>query len=318
MKKYYLLYFIMLLHTRGMAQSYMHYTMFMYNKLLYNPAYAGSRDITSFNATYRDQWDGISGAPKTINLTVDGAAGNYMKPFRKVALGVSISNEKIGVESNTSVMSYYAYRIRLRKSTLSFGLQGGANLYSARYDKLSPHQLNDPNLVVNVKSAFLPNFGTGVWWSGSNFYTGLSVPSLLQNYYDKNEKVINGKKAMEVRTYYLAGGYTYTASETIKLQPQVMMRYAGNGSYKLPFNCDINLSAIAYNRILFGATYRTDKSFEAILHVQATKNVNIGYSFDYMLSGLNGYNNGTHELVIGFDLVKDNSKFITPRFIKTF
>jgi len=50
-----------------------------------------------------------------------------------------------------------------------------------------------------------------------------------------------------------------------------MMRYAINSDYRLPFNCDINLSAIALDRFLLGFTYRTDKSFEGIVHVQATK-----------------------------------------------
>ena len=315
---YFVLGMLLLLPVCGFAQSDTHYTMFMYNKLLYNPAYAGSRNLTSINADYRDQWDGINGAPKTINLTVDGPVGSYMKPFRKVAVGVSFAREKVGVESNTDMMAYYAYRIQLEKTVLSFGLQGGAKLYSAQYGNLNPHQLNDPNLALNVKSAMLPNAGAGVYWSGDNFYAGLSVPSILQNYFDKNEKTVNNIKAREIRSYYLNGGYVFPVSESISLQPQVIARYAKNAAYSLPLNCDVNLSAIIQDRLLVGATYRTDKSVEAIIHVQATRNINIGYAYDYMLSGLNGYNGGSHELVVGFDIVKDNFKYITPRFIKTF
>ena len=56
--KWYFLSLILLLPWCLHAQSDQHYTMFMYNKLLYNPAYAGSRDVTSVNGVYRGTMDG--------------------------------------------------------------------------------------------------------------------------------------------------------------------------------------------------------------------------------------------------------------------
>lgn len=309
---------LLLLPTAVIAQSDQHYTMFMYNKIMYNPAYTGSRDATSVNALYRDQWDGINGAPKTINLSVDGLVGSYMKPVRKYGVGLSITNEKLGVESNSVIKAYYAYRIFLSQSVLSLGLSGGINLYSAAYSKLNLYQQNDPNFASNLRNAMLPNFGAGAYWSGDNYYAGLSVPNLLEDYYDKHEVKLNNKLARQIRAYYLGGGYVYAVNEIMKLEPQLLARYAINGDYKLPFNCDINVSAIAYDRLLVGFTYRTDNSFEVILHVQATKKLNIGYAYDYLLSALNGYNGGSHELVVGWDFVKDNSKYQTPRFIRKF
>lgn len=297
------------------AQSDQHYTMFMYNKLLYNPAYVGSRDVMQVNGVYRDQWDRIDGAPKTFSASIDGPVGNYMKPFRSVAVGFSISNEKAGVENNTNLRAYYAYRIPFRKTVVSFGLSGGAALYSANYSALNLNQQNDPNFAYNIRSAMLPNFGAGVYWSGNNFYAGLSIPNLIQNHFDKNERTITAK---QIRGYYASGGYVYELNETIKLEPQVLVRYAANAEYRLPLNCDFNMSAIIYDRLLVGLTYRTDKSIEGIVHIQATKKINIGYAYDYLVSGLNGYNGGTHEIVVGFDITKDNPKYQTPRFIKKF
>lgn len=307
--------FLLALPFNSFAQSDQHYTMFMYNKLLYNPGYAGSRDVISCNAVYRDQWDKINGAPKTINVSIDAPVGTYMKPFRKVAVGFSLNNEKLGVENNTNLRAYYAYRIQLKKTVLSFGLAAGGALYSAKYSDLSLHNTNDPNFNNNISNSFLPNVGAGVYWSGDKFYAGLAVPNMLQNYYDRKELVLTAK---QIRGYYLGGGYLFKINDNIVLQPQVLMRYATNAKYKLPFNCDINVSAITYDRILIGVTYRTDKSIEAIVHVQATRKINIGYAYDYMMSGLQGYNGGTHEIVLGYDMIRDNAKFYTPRFIKKF
>lgn len=317
-KRYCLLLFICLQSLGIYAQSDQHYTMFMYNKLLYNPAYAGSRDMASVNVNYRKQWSAISGAPQTLNCSFDAPVGNYMKPFRHVAVGFTVANEKAGVEDNTAIRGYYAYRIRFSKSVLSLGLSGGINLYSARYSDLSLANTNDPNFTNNIKNEMLPNFGAGVYWSGENFYCGASVPNLLQNDFDKNEIKVGPNIAQQVRGYYLGGGYVFTVSDVIKLEPQLLTRYAVDNIHKLPFNCDINLSAIAYDRLLLGATYRTDKSVEGVVHFQVTKNLNVGYAYDYIMSGLNGYSGGTHEFVVGYDFVKDYSRFLTPRFIKRF
>lgn len=307
-----------LCYTGAVAQTEPHYTMFMYDKLLYNPAYAGSRDVTSVNADYRDQWTGINGAPKTVNVTLDGPVGSYMAPFRSVALGISIDNEQLGVENNTDLKAYYAYRIKLSKSVLSFGLEAGAKIYSANYSALNPYQQNDPNLTHNINNELLPNFGAGVYWSGDKFYAGLSIPNLLENYYDKNKTGIDNVASREIRGYYLNAGYVYTVNDILKLQPQFILRYSGDGSYQLPVNCDLNISAILYDRLMFGVTYRTDNSVEGIVHIQATKNLNIGYAYDYLMSALEGYAGGSHEIVVGYDFIRDNSKYTTPRFIKSF
>jgi len=306
----------LLLPYYGFAQNEAHFTMFMYNKLLYNPAYAGSRDVTSVNADDRDQWNNINGAPKTLNLTADGPVGSYMGTFRKVALGISLSSEQIGVEKNTNLMAYYAYRIKFKNSVLSFGLSGGGKLYSANYSELNPYQQYDPNLTNNIKNEFLPNFGAGVYWSADRFYAGFSVPNLLEDYYDKIK--INDEESREIRGYYLNCGYVFTATDIIKIQPQILARYSGDAGYSLPVNCDFNVSVIAYDRLMFGLTYRTDKSFEGIVHVQATRNINVGFAYDYLASGLNGYSGGTYEVVVGYDFVRDNSKYAPPRFVRTF
>jgi len=299
------------------GQSYPHYTMFMFNKLIYNPGYAGNKDLTTVNAYYRNQWTGINGAPKTMSVTVDGPVGSYMKPFRHVALGLGISNESLGVVSNTNINAYYAYRILLGKTVLSLGLQAGVSLYNARYSDLNPYQQNDQALTQNIKNAVLPNFGPGIYWSGSNFYVGAGIPGLLENYYDKDHQV-NNEQSRQLRSYYLGGGYVFSLSENVKLEPQVFGRYAGNDNYNLPFNADMNVSFILYDRLLLGATYRTDRSMEGIIHFQALKNINIGYSYDYTISALNGYNSGSHEITLGFDFIKDHNKYVNPRFVKSF
>jgi type IX secretion system PorP/SprF family membrane protein len=312
------LFVALMLPVFAMAQSYPHYTMFMFNKLIYNPAYAGNKNLTTINAMYRSQWTGIDGAHKNYAVTIDGPLGNYMKPFRRVALGLGINNEKIGVTDNTNVNAYYSYRIPLEKTVLSFGLQAGVSVYNARYKDLNPFDMNDKVLATNVDNALLPNAGVGVYWTGDNFYVSASVPNLLQNYYDKDQKGLVNDGGRQIRSYFLGGGYVFTLSDHMKLEPQALIRYAGNSAYNLPVNADVNLSAIFYDRLMIGATYRTDKSVEGIINIQATKNISVGYSYDWTVSELQQYARGSHEITLGFDFVRDVNKYVNPRFIKSF
>ncbi|WP_018342663.1 PorP/SprF family type IX secretion system membrane protein [Cytophaga aurantiaca] len=322
MKNFVLLLFTFTLIGICKGQNYPHYTMFMFNKLLYNPAYAGNKGLTTINVYGRRQWTGIDGAPTGGSVTIDGPIGSYMKAFRPVAAGFSVNSEKAGIVTNTNLMAYCSYRIKLNThTTLSFGLQAGTTLYSADYSKLNPMDQNDPtiNYSRDVSNVPLPNFGTGVYLSGKNYYAGLGIPFLVQNRYDKNSFNSNSDiYGKQVRTYFLSGGYIFTISPVVKLEPQVLMRYAVNDMYKLPFNADLNLSCFFYERFMIGATYRTDKSIEGVLFMQITNNVCIGYAYDYALSDLRTYNNGTHEFTVGFDFIKDKNKYMNPRFIKLF
>lgn len=309
----------LLLPVAGFSQNYPHYTMFMFNKLIYNPAYAGSRDVLSVNASYRDQWTGIDGAPTDAMVSVDAPVGSKTKDFHPVALGLYVNKETQGPLTNTTIATNYAYRIKFEKSTLSLGLQAGVALYSAQYGGLNPLDKNDPLLTSDIKNAVLPNFGTGAYWYGKQFYVGLSCPNILEDYFDKHEPTYtNGEKAREVRGYFLNGGYTFPVSENFAVLPQALIRYTADGKYSIPVNTDLNLSVIFYQRFMLGATYRTDGSIEGIVHIQVAKRLNIGYSYDYTLSGLSPYAKGTHELTVGFDFIRDIRDYINPRFVSNF
>jgi type IX secretion system PorP/SprF family membrane protein len=291
----------------------------MYNKLIYNPAYAGSRDVLSINGSYRNQWAGIDGAPTNAMISVDAPIGSQLKEFKPVALGLLINKETQGPVINTTIATNYAYRIKLENSTLSFGLQAGVALYNAQYGGLNPLDKNDPLLATDIKNAILPNFGTGVYWSNKKFYLGLSCPNILEDYFDKNEQTYaSGQKAAEVRGYFLSGGYTLPVSEHVALLPQAIVRYTADGKYQVPVNTDLNLSAIFYQRFLLGATYRTDGSIAGVVHMQVAKRLNIGYSYDYAVSDLSPYAKGTNEITVGFDFIRDIRDYADPRFISNF
>ena len=70
MKKTILVILILLIAIKTNAQQDPQYTQYMYNMNVINPAYAGSSDATSIGILYRDQWEGLDGAPKTGTMNV--------------------------------------------------------------------------------------------------------------------------------------------------------------------------------------------------------------------------------------------------------
>lgn len=314
-----------LLPLRASAQSDGHYTMFMFNKLYYNPGYAGVKELTTINATYRDQWAEMPGAPKNFNFSIDAPVGKHTRLFRPVAVGLSLNNEQIGVEKITTAMGNYAYRIAMKNGVLSAGLRGGVKLYGASYDKLDLAHKNDPNFQGNITNLVLPNFGAGVFWSAKDeehrdrYYAGLSIPMLLQNHYGENTQN-NSVLAKEIRTGYLSGGYIFHTGATspFTFTPQTIIRFLGNFNYRLPISCDLNITASYQDRLMLGITYRTDRSVEFIAHLQIMRELNIGYAYDYSFSPLSPYLGQTHELTVGFDIIKIKAKYPNPRFIRSF
>src|SRR5688572_30014773 len=100
------------------------YTHYMYNTLMVNPAYAGSRDALSVTALHRSQWVNFNGSPITQTVTAHGPLSN-----EHVGLGIAVMNDKIGPTNNTGVFGQFAYILKLNdRSKLSLGVSAGVNI----------------------------------------------------------------------------------------------------------------------------------------------------------------------------------------------
>ena len=125
-----------------MAQQRPLQSLYMFDPLLLNPAYAGNQVQLSTTAIYRNQWVNLDGAPKTFTATAHTG-------FRKIRAGVGfiLSNDQIGIHNDVGFYGCYSYKIPItKKSTLAFGLQGGFNNLRSDYNKLILKNTGDPNL----------------------------------------------------------------------------------------------------------------------------------------------------------------------------
>ncbi len=291
------------------AQQMPMYTHYMYNTLVINPAYAGSRDALTVTALHRSQWVGFEGAPTTQTLTLHAPLTN-----QKIGLGLAVMNDKIGPINNSAVSANFAYMMQLnRSSKLALGLSGGVNMFKANLSKLNLDQQNDPIYLNNINNKITPDFGFGAYYSRERFYTGVSVPNLLQNTYsnvkDAKGTTVEGK---EQRHYFLIAGTMLKLGSNLAFKPTTLVKVTSG----VPIQADLTAAFVISDVFLLGAMFRSNDAIGVLVGFDIAKQLHLGYSYDWSY-GLKSstYNNGSHEIVLRYDFLLNNKKQIhSPRY----
>lgn len=291
--------FIILSFSKGLAQSYPLFSQYMRNGLAFNPAYAGSKEAFTASLVYRQQWSGFDGAPKTQVFSAHAPLKSD-----KVALGLLAYNDVYGVTKNTGVFANYAYRIHLKKGILSLGVKGGVYMQSENLNEVITDQANDPVFPGNAEKVTVPNFGAGLFYYGEKFYTGFSIPGFLSS---RAGEIYH---SFSNYNFMLTSGALFSLSRNIKFSPSLLLNYS------FPSNIQLDLTGnMVFSDILWiGGSWRMqDNSIVGMVQFQITPQIGIGYSFDYSLGDLNKFNNGSHEIMIVWEL-RYEVKASNPRY----
>jgi type IX secretion system PorP/SprF family membrane protein len=284
------------------AQQDAMYSQYMFNYLLVNPGYAGSRDVLSVTGMYRTQWAGIEGSPNTTTFSADMPLAN-----ERMGLGLTLFKDKIGVEANTGFYGSYAYRVRLtQRGTLSFGANLGLTQYSADLANVTTGQGNDPSFSSNI-SEMNPNFGFGMFYSTDKFYASVSLPHILNN---KLGDLSGLDQSLLKRHYFLGAGFVFPVSPNIKLKPSTLVKIVEGA----PIQGDFNLNAWYVDKIGLGVSYRTGDAVVVMAEFQATTGLRFGYAYDITTTQLSNYAGGTHEMMVRYEFATLKKKIVTPRY----
>ena len=294
---------LLLYSTISYAQFEPQFTQFMFNEMFINPAYAGSRKCLSVAGTYRNQWVGMEGAPKTQTFSMHSPINK-----RRIALGFSLMNEEIGVTSDLSFFGTYAYRIPIGKGSFSMAANGGLIYHQEKLPELNVGTFGD-YAFMGVPRLTAPNAGFGTWFNTDDWYVGLSVPRMLQNRVDPATGRPLNKINVEIWHYYLMGGYVFPLNDILDLRTTCMVK-AVSGA---PVLADIGAHLRFYKHFWLGGSYRTADSWSALFQLQVNKQLRIGYSYDYTLTELRNFNSGTHEITLGIDFSLDKVKEVSMR-----
>lgn len=302
------------------SQQPLSFNQYMFNTMLINPAYAGSREVFTASAIARKQWVGINGAPSVQSLSANS-------PLRRSrsSMGFNIQNESFGVTNRTGLYYNYAYRIKVADGRggignrgrgpgigkLAFGMSAGFDLRYSNWSEVSTSDpLNaDPEFYFDSGMKFEPNFGAGLFFNNKQYYAGISVPRFLL--WSDNPKEQNTELSVRLGdiAYYLNAGAVFDIDYNLKIRPSFLLKWLPNSS----FQADLNANFIYKERYTLGIIYRTNNSIAALVQIYFTRQFSFGYSYDYTFSQLQGFNSGSHEILLqyefGFNIKSSNPRY---------
>ena len=263
----------------GFAQQDAAYTQYMYNTMSINPAYAGSRGRLSINALYRAQWIGVDGAPTSQTFNVSSPI------TKRVGLGVSIVNDEIGngTTKETDFGGVFSYTIPVNDNAkIAFGLKAGGRFLNVDFNRL---RNLDPSIsldVPNIDNKFSPNFGVGAFYHTERFYTGLSVPNILETKYFGDSNGNSSNVRSDKMHFYLISGYVFNLNSNVLFKPTILYKVI-QGS---PMSLDVSANFFINYKFRMGVAYKLNASFSGLFGFDLSDQFMIGIAYDNAPSGL--------------------------------
>jgi len=313
MKKLVIIFSLTLLAYSASAQRDALYSQFMFNRLIINPGYSGSRDAMTLTLLNRYQWVGFGdGAPRTLTFSAHTPLRN-----EKIALGMYVYADQTGPFSDVGFMANYAYRIRIYNGILSLGLQAGFNQVNIDWDKFNAKDTDDPILMERPDNKLKPDANFGVYYYTKNYYVGISSKQLFESQYGEVSVGSESTYGKLARHFYGMAGCALPVSDKIVFRPGAMVKYTNNA----PLNFDLNASFLFNDLIWLGASYRsnynaitTKNAIVFMAELNLTNNWRIGYSYVAYLSEIRLHNEGSHEIMISYEASLFKPRTLTPRY----
>jgi len=326
-KTIFLLVIIIICSSTVFSQQRPHYTQYIQNPYIINPALTGIENYTDIKLSVRNQWVGFPGAPRTVYATMHTPLGkkdfkttptsfsvpgenprgrSYWESYTASAphhgIGAGIVNYQTGYINRISAFASYAYHLGLSPTmNLSAGFSAGINTFTIDGSKIELANPSDPaiGIVATELTRVKPELNAGLWLYSDRFFTGLSAQQIIPQKLSLSDDRLNSSSL--VPHLFLTAGYRFLLNDDVNLMPSGMIRYISG----LPVFIDCNIKALYRDRFWVGANYRLREGLALMTGVNISNTFNLSYAYDTyfnrQLSYLLPYmQRGTHEVVLGF------------------
>lgn len=313
------------------AQQRPHYTQYILNNYILNPALSGIENYVDLKLSTRDQWVGLNGAPKTMYLSVQGPIGkkdyrtsstsfqmpgenprgrNYWENYTAAephhGIGLTVINDKTGSFNRFTANATYAYHLGLSPTTnLSAGFSAGITNISidrTKHDFTGDGYPFDPATGASLSgelNKLRPDVGFGMWLYSKNYFIGLSAQQIIpQKIVLTDDAAFQGKGRL-VPHIFLTAGYRFLMGEDFNAIPSLMVKYV-QGSSKYDVQPEVNLKLQYRDDAWIGGSYRYENGYAAMAGINIGNTFNVGYAYDFTTTALNTVSKGTHEFLVGF------------------
>ncbi|MDQ3108978.1 MAG: type IX secretion system membrane protein PorP/SprF [Bacteroidota bacterium] len=274
----------------AISQQLPHYSQYMINDYVMNPAIGGKNNYFEGISANRYQWIGITDAPRTYILSMNGPL-----KYDHMGIGGQLFTDIVGPTRRTGFNMSYAYHAPLtEKIKLSFGLSAGITQFMVDGQKINLHDPGDLIIVNALQSVLTPDFSAGFYLYSDRFWVGASCMQIQGNKLKFFDYMSNTESTM-TRHYYGMLGYRQPLGDDFVLEPSALLKFA----QPVPFQFDIGMRAIYKDKFWLGGSYRNRDAIAIYTGYILRENLMIGYSYDVTITNLGNYSSGTHELVFG-------------------
>ena len=315
------------------AQQRPHYTQYILNNYILNPALSGIENYTDVKISTRDQWVGLTGAPKTTYFSIQGPVGkndyrttstsfqipgqnprgkyyweNYTAAEPHHGIGLTVVNDRTGSFNRLTANATYAYHLGLSPTlNLSAGFSAGitnVSIDKSKHDFSGTGDPYDPATGASLSgelNKIRPDLGVGLWLYSPNYFIGLSAQQIIPQKLAFADDAAFLTKGRLIPHVFLTAGYRFLLGEDVNVIPSVMLKYV-NGSSVNNFQPEMNLKAQYRDLLWLGGSYRYQDGYAGMAGINVSNSFNVGYAYDVTTSALNTVSRGTHEIMVGFIL----------------
>ncbi len=315
------------------AQQRPHYTQYILNNYILNPALSGIENYTDVKISTRDQWVGLTGAPKTTYFSIQGPVGkndyrttstsfqipgqnprgkyyweNYTAAEPHHGIGLTVVNDRTGSFNRLTANATYAYHLGLSPTlNLSAGFSAGitnVSIDKSKHDFSGTGDPYDPATGASLSgelNKIRPDLGVGLWLYSPNYFIGLSAQQIIPQKLAFADDAAFLTKGRLIPHVFLTAGYRFLLGEDVNLIPSVMLKYV-NGSSVNNFQPEMNVKAQYRDLLWLGGSYRYQDGYAGMAGINVSNSFNVGYAYDVTTSALNTVSRGTHEIMVGFIL----------------
>lgn len=282
------------------------YSMYMFDKMVINPAYTGSADWAVGTLKHRQQFAGMENGASTQTL-------NYHMPIgrRHVGLGLKVINDKIAIVNNLNASLSYSYHLNFAGGKLSLGLETGMYSRTIDYSQLFLITQNDDAIPNVVSKSIVPDASWGLFYRKKGYYIGISQNHMIP--FKMQDDLLIPSNSKLYSHFNIMMGTEFDFKNKLSLEPSLLLKSVAGA----PVQLDVNALLYYDDRFAVGANVRTGDAVGLIFRANLTESFKVSYSYDITTSKLSTFSSGAHEILVSYGVKlppPPSEKEIHPRY----
>lgn len=292
------------------------FTHYMFNQVVYNPAFVGAEMNDQFcaNLVHREQWMGFetedeSGAPVTTTFNVHRPFG--LKNGNKVGAGLIFANDALGFQRTTTAYGAFSYHYNMgvdgngKKRWLIGGLNLGILQMGIDGSNLKYIDPNDPTIAWLLEDGnhMALDVGLGLLYKTEKYYVGVSTLHIPQSQIDWFDGQSDGANRLKRHVYINAGYEFEVMPQFLVLKPIALIKFD-----QAKWQADLGVLA-EFNKLVWaGLNYRRGEGMQILAGATVLnkkkgrhyQQLRVGVSYDITFSALSSVSNGSLELMANY------------------